>query len=151
VAKTSLKTYIGVPCKRGHVERYVAYRKCAVCIRERHTTPQHRATRRARHAANPEKVLEPQRARRAANPELTRQKERNRRGLPEPTRACPNKCECCGTPFGVSVRKSCLDHCHISNTFRGWLCGHCNRALGLLGDDIKGVLNALNYLVRVTA
>ena len=29
---------------------------------------------------------------------------------------------------------------------RGWLCDHCNLAIGLLGDDVKGVTKALDYL-----
>ena len=42
-----------------------------------------------------------------------------------------------------------LDHTHDgSNTFRGWLCSNCNRGIGALGDDVHGVLNALNYLLR---
>ena len=38
------------------------------------------------------------------------------------------------------------DHCHITNTPRGYLCNECNTGLGKLGDDLEGVQNALNYL-----
>jgi hypothetical protein len=31
---------------------------------------------------------------------------------------------------------------------RGLLCSNCNRGLGLLGDDLEGVLRAVEYLRR---
>ena len=39
-----------------------------------------------------------------------------------------------------------LDHCHDTNTFRGWLCGNCNTGLGGFKDDSVKVLRAYNYL-----
>jgi len=39
-----------------------------------------------------------------------------------------------------------LDHCHDTNTFRGWLCGNCNTGLGGFKDDKDKVLRAYNYL-----
>ena len=54
-----------------------------------------------------------------------------------------SRCECCG-----EVKKLVLDHDHQTQAFRGWLCGDCNMALGKLGDDTQGVLNALDYLER---
>tara|TARA_R100000742_G_C4197644_1_gene27738 strand:+ start:28 stop:483 length:456 start_codon:yes stop_codon:yes gene_type:complete len=41
-----------------------------------------------------------------------------------------------------------LDHCHQTETFRGWLCGNCNTGLGGLKDNIKRVSNALKYLKK---
>jgi len=32
--------------------------------------------------------------------------------------------------------------------FRGWLCDECNSAIGLLGDDINGISETINYLNR---
>ena len=54
----------------------------------------------------------------------------------------PKLCECCS----VDPKKFVMDHCHSTETFRGWLCDHCNLAIGLLGDDIKGVYKAVKYL-----
>ena len=51
-------------------------------------------------------------------------------------------CECCGKKEDKPV----LDHCHDTETFRGWLCPPCNLGIGTLGDTIKDVENALNYL-----
>ena len=39
-----------------------------------------------------------------------------------------------------------FDHCHKTNTFRGYLHNSCNRALGVLGDDVSGMVNCFNYL-----
>jgi len=41
-----------------------------------------------------------------------------------------------------------LDHCHDTETFRGWLCHHCNVGLGSLKDNIDRVANALKYLKK---
>lgn len=34
---------------------------------------------------------------------------------------------------------------------RGLLCSNCNRGLGLLGDDLEGVLKTVEYLRRYEA
>ena len=41
-----------------------------------------------------------------------------------------------------------FDHCHTKNIFRGYCCNSCNRSIGVLGDNIDGLLNALNYLLK---
>ena len=59
----------------------------------------------------------------------------------------PRNCECCNTDLTkVSTRDIHLDHCRKTETFRGWLCKNCNIGMGMLGDDIEGVTNALLYL-----
>lgn len=73
---------------------------------------------------------------------------RKRKGKPEPTRPCPTTCECCGRDASASKRRLALDHCHATGVFRGWLCGNCNLAIGLLGDGAEGVSRALEYLKR---
>lgn len=42
----------------------------------------------------------------------------------------PAQCEVCG-----STKTLHYDHCHLFGHFRGWLCGPCNRVLGLVKDD----------------
>jgi hypothetical protein len=54
----------------------------------------------------------------------------------------PENCQCCDKT-GVTL---VLDHCSINNTFRGWICGNCNKGLGMLGDTKDGLLKALKYL-----
>jgi hypothetical protein len=58
----------------------------------------------------------------------------------------PDVCECCNK----LPEKWCFDHDHSNNSFRGWLCDPCNTGIGKLGDDIAGILNALEYLLKRT-
>ena len=39
-----------------------------------------------------------------------------------------------------------LDHCHETETFRGWLCHKCNRALGGFDDCVEILSRAIAYL-----
>tara|TARA_Y100000114_G_scaffold91719_1_gene85194 strand:- start:337 stop:783 length:447 start_codon:yes stop_codon:yes gene_type:complete len=39
-----------------------------------------------------------------------------------------------------------LDHCHITETFRGYLCYKCNKALGMFEDNTEYLNKAVNYL-----
>ena len=55
----------------------------------------------------------------------------------------PEVCSCC---LKSPKKKFVLDHCHKNEVFRGWLCDHCNLAIGLLGDDLEGVEKAVTYL-----
>tara|TARA_R110002020_G_scaffold474398_1_gene705582 strand:- start:51 stop:425 length:375 start_codon:yes stop_codon:yes gene_type:complete len=54
----------------------------------------------------------------------------------------PKNCECCGE----ETERICLDHCHKTLKFRGWLCELCNRGIGQLGDNIEGLKRAIEYL-----
>jgi len=57
----------------------------------------------------------------------------------------PDRCDCCHTEKKLQV-----DHIHGSTTFRGWLCRNCNTGIGVLADDLKGVLQAAIYLENDT-
>lgn len=39
-----------------------------------------------------------------------------------------------------------VDHCHNTGKVRGLLCHNCNRALGLLQDDVESLKRAIDYL-----
>lgn len=67
-----------------------------------------------------------------------------RRKLHKDAPAKPKICECCKT---VPL-KWCLDHDHDTDEFRGWICERCNTGLGKLGDNIEGIVKALNYLLE---
>ncbi len=55
----------------------------------------------------------------------------------------PDKCEICG-----GGHKICMDHCHKTHKFRGWLCDDCNLALGRAKDDPRIVAAMLAYLKK---
>lgn len=54
-------------------------------------------------------------------------------------------CECCGS----TEHKLHWDHCHETHEHRGWICNNCNTGIGKLGDNIEGVLKAVDYLAKV--
>lgn len=63
-------------------------------------------------------------------------------------------CACCGEQeSGIHNRGKeavrltlAVDHDHSTGEVRGLLCTKCNKAIGLLGDNITGVEKALTYL-----
>ena len=58
------------------------------------------------------------------------------------------KCACCGTHQNELTRNLAVDHDHDTGLIRGLLCGKCNTAIGKLGDNIEGLMRALNYLEK---
>jgi protein-arginine kinase activator protein McsA len=53
-----------------------------------------------------------------------------------------NKCDICSE----QVKSLHVDHCHTTGKVRGYLCGSCNRALGLFKDSPKVLKQAYQYL-----
>lgn len=51
------------------------------------------------------------------------------------------KCGICG-----GEEPLCVDHDHDTGAIRGLLCSRCNRAIGLLGDDLPSLTAAVTYL-----
>lgn len=39
-----------------------------------------------------------------------------------------------------------VDHDHVTGKVRALLCGNCNTALGLLGDDVARIQRAAEYV-----
>lgn len=46
------------------------------------------------------------------------------------------------------VRPLHVDHCHVSNKFRGLLCSKCNTAIGLLREDVSIITACIDYLEK---
>ena len=140
-----LKRYFtGKICSNGHIsERYIAG-SCVEC-----TSNQSVKWR----MNNPEKTKYHKDKWREFNPEKdkeSRQKScknnigkfRKYKGLPEPTRDMPEACEICGLietrkHYMGTVSSLCLDHCHESGKFRGWVCSRCNLTLGRVNDSAE--------------
>ncbi len=61
------------------------------------------------------------------------------------------RCKICNREIGIGNGTADVDHCHISNKVRGVLCKNCNKALGLVGDDINTLKNAIVYLENNSA
>ncbi len=62
-----------------------------------------------------------------------------------------DKCAICGNNETMkhargTVNQLAVDHDHVTGKIRGLLCQRCNRALGLLRDDIAVLLSAAAYL-----
>lgn len=53
------------------------------------------------------------------------------------------RCEICNRLFANTPH---FDHNHATGKFRGWLCGPCNKALGLFQDLPDNLLAAARYL-----
>ena len=55
----------------------------------------------------------------------------------------PLACDIC------NIKKELFpDHSHITHLHRGWLCRSCNTAIGQLGDTVKGLEKARQYLIE---
>lgn len=88
---------------------------------------------------------------RKCNNELHKIREhlKNKYGMPEEGYVCPI---CKGSEADVVGKGGkrngswVLDHCHSTESFRGWLCHKCNRSLGGFDDDIDKLKNAIQYL-----
>lgn len=55
-------------------------------------------------------------------------------------------CRICSSP--PDIRPLSIDHCHVTGVVRGLLCGQCNSAVGLMGDDPKRLISAAKYLTK---
>ena len=86
------------------------------------------------------------------NTELTRirKKLRTRYGDPPDGYQCPicNKTSDEVNRKGGNAGAFVIDHCHDTDTFRGWLCHCCNRGLGMMYDDVEMLQRAIDYLNR---
>jgi hypothetical protein len=55
------------------------------------------------------------------------------------------RCQCCGR-LDPGFADWCLDHDHVTMTFRGIICVYCNSMLGMAHDSVKMLLDGVLYL-----
>ena len=48
----------------------------------------------------------------------------------------------------AAIGRIVFDHCHQSNSFRGWICDRCNKVLGLVKDSVE-LLNKMGTYLSV--
>lgn len=145
--------FTGKPCKRGHIaRRLTANGACTECESERKylydKTQGGRESyrRRGRRYVNPLRAKFPEMSDEEFRMELRRRKSWRASGYPQPLRPMPDACEICGKTIQDNKKMLALDHCHVTNTFRGWLCDFCNKGIGLLVDNLSGLMGAVRYL-----
>lgn len=56
------------------------------------------------------------------------------------------KCKICGVPESETPKSLCVDHCHVTNKFRGMLCNRCNVGLANFRDNPELLAEAVKYL-----
>ena len=56
------------------------------------------------------------------------------------------RCAICGKTQEDNGRELAVDHNHETGAVRGLLCANCNTGIGLLGDDVEILYNAIKYL-----
>jgi len=90
---------------------------------------------------------------RKCNTELTKVRNilRSKYGMPMEGHICPicerNESDVAGKG-GLRNGAWVIDHCHDTETFRGWLCHSCNRALGGFSDNVDILKKAIIYLKK---
>ena len=58
-----------------------------------------------------------------------------------------NQCAICARDFSTGLLGACVDHCHTTGKVRALLCDGCNKAIGLLKEDVATVRAAAAYLL----
>jgi len=60
-------------------------------------------------------------------------------------------CAGCGLHQNILEKKLHVDHDHVTGRVRGLLCGNCNRALGLVKDNLETLVRLHEYLEKSNA
>lgn len=74
---------------------------------------------------------------------------RYKHGMPDEDYKCPICLSDADEVKGKGNAKNgawVVDHCHITDKFRGWLCHKCNRGLGNFDDNIDILKRVINYI-----
>jgi hypothetical protein len=135
------------PCLKGHTSGRFADGHCKECRRQYERADRARALRRQKRwrERNPEKELARQR-----RADLKRNYGVTIQQYDEVLAAQSGVCAICRQPEstlrkGTLMRLS-MDHDHHTGMNRGALCNRCNRAIGLIGDDVVLARALVDYL-----
>lgn len=110
--------------------------------------PDGAAAQRRYYLKHRDEVLARQKAWYRANRETTlvrRNSKARQRQVDVAGRPPGERCEICRKAFTKAPH---WDHNHATGKFRGWLCGPCNKALGLFQDLPDNLLAAAEYLLK---
>jgi len=115
-----------------------------------------RVARRRSYQNRKERILEKEKYYRHVNPTSKRQIQYKRRygitieQFDDMRKAQNNCCAICREEFKPVRLKLAIhvDHCHDSLKVRGLLCARCNVGIGLLGDSVDRLREAIAYLQR---
>lgn len=58
------------------------------------------------------------------------------------------RCAICGIDAISYTKRFSVDHDHETNEIRGLLCQGCNTILGMAGDQVEILQNAIGYLMH---
>lgn len=136
--------YVWVNPKTGQTVR-----RCLICVRAR---------QRIRYKKHTRRLLDESKAWAKSNPSkaraIWRRSELKRRHgitVEAYNTVFANQGGVCGICEKPPVGKRlAVDHSHVTGDIRGLLCANCNRAIGLLGDDI-GLLEAAGRYLQTPA
>ena len=107
-------------------------------------------------AANREKLRAKDKIRREGNPYryrdsyLRRKFKISEKFFETMLAAQDGRCAICKRTWVEDIRQFAVDHDHETGKIRGVLCSSCNRALGLMGDNVAALRAAVAYLERGT-
>ncbi len=121
----------------GRIKNPTRYNNGAERAKNTEKMRRYRATPEGRDAAR-------RAAKRAYHNNKHKPKALRRKGQPQPLWPVTERCELCGNAQTHKIL--CLDHCHATGRFRGWLCDPCNTALGLFRDNPVLLRRAAYYL-----
>lgn len=54
-------------------------------------------------------------------------------------------CDICGIPE-PPTKPLCIEHCHTTGAFRGWVCHKCNIVVAYCNEDIEVLKKVISYL-----
>lgn len=61
-------------------------------------------------------------------------------------RKMSERCEICGV-FAIDLKRGLsYDHNHKTGKFRGWICGRCNTAMGLVLENVETLSLMIDYI-----